>query len=202
MGDRIPYTTRADYFSLMTSEVSQKFIDDFTEAEKLCNENNLHASLEKYMALLKQQPNHVFVLNNIGLVYEKLGDFENSIAYYKKCNDLKPDQAVLIHNLANAYIQAEKWEDALPLLENIIHTDFQNESNTEKLALCLFNTRTKEETRDFIDSVIARYPENQTLNRLLGRSLLYLDCHSEGLKYLRKGSGFIELNSEGVRYLN
>ena len=186
----------------MSSEVSQKFIDGFSEAEKLCNENNLHASLEKYMALLKQQPNHIFVLNNIGLVYEKLGDLENSIAYYKKCNDLKPDQPVLIHNLANAYTQAEKWKDALPLLEKIINTDFQNENNSEKYALSLFNAKSKEDAKNFINTVISKYPENQVLNRLLGRSLLYLDRHVEGLKALQKGSGFIELSPEGVRYLN
>ena len=186
----------------MNSEVTQKFIDEFSEAEKLCNENKLHASLEKYMVLLKQQPNHIFVLNNIGLVYEKLGDFENSIAFYKKCNDLKPNQPVLIHNLANAYTQAERWEDAMPLLQKIIDTDIQNENNAEKYALCLFNTKTKEETKNFITSTISKYPENQVLNRLLGRALLYLDCHSEGLKYLQKGSGFIEFDSEGVRYLN
>ena len=186
----------------MNSEVSQKFIDDFSQAEKLCNENQLDASLEKYMALLKQQPDHIFVLNNIGLVYEKLGDFENSIAYYKKCNDLKPNQAVLIHNLANVYTQAERWEDALPLLKKIVDTDFQHENNSEKYALCLFNTKSKEETKNFINAVISKYPNNQVLNRLLGRSLLYLDRHIEGLKCLQKGTGFIEFSSEGVEYLN
>ena len=186
----------------MNSEVSQKFIDEFSEAEKLCNENQLDASLEIYMALLKQQPNHIFVLNNIGLVYEKLGDYENSIAYYKKCNDLQPNQPVIIHNLANAYTQAERWEEARPLLKKIVSMDFQHENNTEKYALCLFNTKSKQETKDFINAAIEKYPENQLLNRLLGRSLLYLGHHVEGLECLQKGTGFIEFSSEGVKFLN
>jgi len=186
----------------MNEKVSQKFIENFCEAEKLCNENKLDESLTKYKALLREQPNHIFVLNNIGLVYEKLGDYNKSIEFYKKCNELKPNQIVLIHNLANAYTQAERWSDAYPLLKKIIDTDFHHENNTEKYALCLFNTRSKEETRNFLSTEISQYPENRVLNRILGRALLYLDCHLEGLKYLQKGSGFIELNADGVKYLN
>ncbi len=186
----------------MNKQVSQKFIDEFSAAEKLCNENKLNESLEKYQSLLEQQPDHIFVLNNIGLVYEKLGDFDKSIEFYKKCNELKPNQAVLIHNLANVYVQAERWADAYPLLKQIIDTDFQNENNSEKYALCLFNTKSKQETKNFISSAIKKYPKNPLLNRLLGRSLLYLNAHAEGLEYLRNGSGFIELGSEGVKYLN
>lgn len=186
----------------MHKKVSQKFIDDFSEAEKLCNENKLNESLKKYEALLREQPDHIIVLNNIGLVYEKLGNFNKSIEFYKKCNELKPDQVVLIHNLANAYTQAERWADAYPLFKQIINTDFHNENNTEKYALCLFNTRSKEETKNFLSSAISKYPENKVLNRILGRALLYLGQHIEGLKYLQKGSGFIELNADGVKYLN
>ncbi len=186
----------------MNKELSQKLIDDFSEAERLCNENKLNESLEIYKALLKVLPNHISVLNNTGLVYEKLGDFNKSIDLYIKCNELAPDQVILINNLANAYTRMDRWEDAYPLLKKIIDLDYENESNSEKYALCLFNIKSKGETKSFIGSAIAKYPENRLLNRLLGRSLLELNSHIEGLKYLRKGSGFIQFDPDGVKYLN
>ena len=186
----------------MNKEIDQIFIDDFSEAEILYKQNKFKESLEKYKSLLKIQPDHISVLNNIGLVYEKLNDFNKSIDFYKKCNEIKPNQVILIHNLANAYTQLERWADALPLLKSIIDIDFENENNSEKYALGLFNIKSKEETKCFISAVIAKYPDNELLNRLLGKSLLHLNLHSEGLKYLQKGSGFIELNADGVKYLN
>lgn len=185
----------------MNQKIDQQFISRFTEAEKLSRESKFAESLEIYHSLLNLHPNHVGVLNNIGLVHEKLGDHHKSVEFYKRCYELMPDQVVLIHNLANACTRLGKWAEALPLLEKIIDTDFDNESNSEKYALCLFNIKSKQETRDFISDALSRYPNNRRLNRLLGRSLLHMNSHVDGLKYLQKGSGIIEFDSDGVHYL-
>ena len=88
------------------------------------------------------------------------------------------------------------------ILLKIKDVDFENEGNTEKYALCLFNTGSSRETKQFIDSVMDKYPDNQLLNRLLGRLLIHLNDHVEGLRYLQKGAGMIEFDQAGVRYLN
>jgi len=186
----------------MSEQIDQNFIDTFAEAEQLYKDGNYDESLEKYKTLLQDHPNHISVLNNIGLVYERLDDFEKSIEFYEKCNNLIPNQVIFIHNLANAYTRLEKWVEATPLLEKIIDIDFEREKNAEKYALCLFNTKSKEETKNFTSSAIDKFPDNRLLNRLLGRSLLYLNAHRDGLKYLQKGSGFIEFDADGVNYLN
>ena len=186
----------------MTKATTQKFVDDFTEAENLCNNNKLQESLEKYNALLEQNPNHVSVLNNMGLVNEKLGNFSKAIDFYKKCYTLMPDRVILIHNLANAYIRLEKWADAMPLLKKIVEVDFEREKNAERYALCLFNASTKKETQEFIQRVVTMYPKNALLNRLLGKTLLHLNLHIDGLRYLQKGAGVIEFNADGMKVLN
>ena len=186
----------------MNNDLSKKFIDDFSHAERLCNDNKLSESLEIYQALLLDQPDHISVLNNIGLVYEKMGNFKKGIEYYKKCNDIQPGQVILINNLANVYVRAGQWEKAISLLEKIINVDYAKEKNSERYALCLFNVKSKEETRNFINNAITNYPDNHLLNRVLGRSLLYLNSHVEGLRYLQKGAGVIEFSTHGVKYLN
>lgn len=182
--------------------MDQTFIDNFSEAEKLFKNNKLEESLKKYKALLKEQPEHIPVLNNIGLVYEKLHDFGKAVEFYKRCNDLVPGHVILTSNLANAYTRLERWAEAIPLLEKIVDAEFENEKNTEKYALCLFNIKPWEDTKNFLTSAVSKYPDNQLLNRLLGKSLLHLNCHIDGLKHLQRGSGFIEFDNDGIKYLN
>ncbi len=179
----------------------QSFVDRFHEAERLCNENRLDESLRQYQALLAEQPGQLAVLNNIGLVYEKLGNYEQSVEYYRRCHEKHPEQVIFANNLANSLSRLGRWNDALPLLEKLVQTDFDHEKNAEKYALCLFNARSSAETRSFIESVLSRYPGNARLKRLLGRSLLALDRHAEGLHHLQQGAGVIEFDDTGVSYL-
>ncbi|MBX2867352.1 MAG: tetratricopeptide repeat protein [Acidiferrobacterales bacterium] len=180
----------------------QKFIERFSQAEKLCNAGKLSESLEIYQTLLSEQPDHVSVLNNMGLVNEKRLKFEEAIDFYRRCNALMPNQPVLVNNLANAYTRLDRWSEALPLLQKIINVDFDNEKNSEKYALCLLNLKSKEETREFVASAIRKYPKNKLLNRVLGKTLLHLNSHQDGLKYLQRGAGLIEFTANGVEYLN
>ena len=89
----------------------------------------------------------------------------------------------------------------MPLLKKIIDIGLDHEGNCEKYALCLFNTKAFKETKDFITSIHLKYPKNDLLNRLLGRSLLNLNLHEEGLKYLQSSHGFIQLTPNGIKYL-
>ncbi len=179
---------------------TQSFVDRFHEAERLFRQNQLQESLTRYQALLGEQPDHVAVLNNIGLVHERLGDYGQSAEYYGRCHEIDPAQVIFLHNLANSLSRLGRWADALPLLGKLVQTDFDHEKNAEKYALCLFNAGSKDDTKEFILSVIPRYPDNDRLNRLLGRSLLALDQHAEGLRYLQRGAGVIEFNAMGVSY--
>ena len=49
--------------------------------------------------------------------------------------------------------------------------------------------------------IISKYPRNRVLNNLLGQSLLALNFHKEGLSYIRKGAGFLQLDENGVNLL-
>ena len=142
------------------------------------------------------------MLNNIGLAYEKLGNFGQAAEYYDRCMQQQPGQVVFKNNLANAYCRLENWALAQPLLKQLVQGDFDHEQNCEKYALCLFHGAGGQAASGFIESVIDRYPENQRLHRLLGRSLMSLDRHVDGLKHLQKGSGVIEFNLSGINYLH
>ena len=183
-------------------EIDKIFLDNFTQAENLYKENKLLESLKKYQKLYNQNPKHISVLNNIGLIHEQLEDYKEAIRFYERCNKLLPNEIILISNLANVYCKTERYLDALPLLKKIIHSDYQNETNCEKFALCLFETQNKEETKKFLETAISKFPKNNLLNGLFGKTLLHLNLHRDGLKHLQQCTGIIEFNDNGVKYLS
>ena len=178
------------------------FIDNFSAAQKLYEENKFLESLVAYQKLHNQNPKHISVLNNIGLIYEKLNNYKEAIRFYERCNQIHSNEVILIHNLANVYFKVGRYVDALPLLKKIINSNYQNEYNSEKLSVCLFETQTKTETKKFIEYAISKFPKNTLLNGLLGKTLLHLNLHKDGLKYLQKSTGLIEFNNNGVKYLS
>ena len=65
----------------------------------------------------------------------------------------------------------------------------------------MFKINKKTEVKDFILKIISKFPKNRVLNNLLGQSLLALNFHKEGLSYIRKGAGFLQLDENGVNLL-
>lgn len=186
----------------MSDVVIKRFIKDFKKAEKLFTDYNFQESLNQYEKLNEKFPNNVSVINNIALNYEKLDNLEKSLELYLKCLKMQPNEISLIHNVANTFYKLNKYDQALPYIDKLLKKNERHELNSEKYAICLHNCKLKNESKEFIMSVIKRYPENKILNTMLGKSLLNLDSHKDGLKYIQKGSGFIQLNTQGVSYLS
>ena len=70
-----------------------------------------------------------------------------------------------------------------------------------KKYLNILNLYKKSFTKDFVLKIVSKYSKNRTLNNLLGQSLLALNFHKEGLSYIRKGAGFLQLDENGVNLL-
>ena len=184
----------------MSKDTEQFFIDSFTRAGALYKEKKFLESLTLYKELLSIKPNQINILNNIGLNYEKLRRYDEALSCYEKCYHIHPNE-VTINNLTNIYCKLERYIDALPLLKKIINSNYQNEVNHEKYAICLFNTSNRKDTKNFLEIAIIKFPNNNALNELLGKTLLSLNFHKDGVKYLQKGTGLIEFNNKGINYL-
>ena len=185
----------------MIKNTEQFFIDNFTKASALYKEKKFLESLTLYKELLSIKPNQINLLNNIGLNYEKLKQYDEALNYYERCDQINPNEVIIINNLTNIYCKLERYIDALPLLKKVIDSNYQNESNHEKLATCLFNIDNRKNTKNFIELALITFPNNNILNELLGKTLLSLNFHKDAIKYLQKGSGLIEFNNKGINYL-
>ena len=183
------------------NETNPQLIKDFTEAEKLSNEKKYEESIKKYETILKKYPNFVPVINNIGLAYEYLGLLDKSIYYYKLCCDKLPKEKTFLNNLGNIYYKQKDYLKAIKIFEQSYNIDNYQEKMIEKLANSLVLANFKKQAGLFLRDVLKIFPNNTFLNTLMGNNLLALNCYKEGLDFLKKGTGFVELNNDSVKII-
>ena len=198
-------------------------LQDFIQAEKFfeklifLNKNsenlytlgNIQKKLKKFYdaissfeEAIKLNQNFSEAYNNLGSTQKSLGQYENAIYNIKKSISLKKDNLEAWYNLASLYFLLENYIDASYCYKNILNIKSKHEEICQNLAISLFKIGKKKELKDFVLTIISKYPSNRTLNNLLGQSLLSLNSHKEGLSYIKKGAGFVQLSESGIELLN
>ena len=180
------------------NQLNPQLIKDFSDAEKLSNEKKYEESIKKYETILEKYPNFIPAINNIGLAYEYLGLLDKSVYYYKLCCDKSPKEKLFSNNLGNIYYKQKNYLQAIKMFEVSYNIDNEQELITEKLANSLAQANFRKEAEVFLRRALKTFPNNSFLNTLMGNNLLALSCYKEGLDFLRKGTGFIELNNDSV----
>jgi len=103
--------------------------------------------------LIKQNPNN-FILNQvIGLAYYSINNFDLSIEYLKKANEIKPSDMVCKNNLANSYKSSGNFKEAEKIYKEILNKTPNNPIILSNLALI------KKKIEDF-SSVVDLYKES------------------------------------------
>jgi tetratricopeptide (TPR) repeat protein len=166
--------------------------------KKLKKFDNAITSFEEAITL---NANFTEAYNNLGSAQKSLNKYEEAIINYKKAISLKKNNLEAHYNLASLYFLLENYVDAIDHYKNIINLEARNEEICERYTICLFKTGKKNEVKDFVLKIVSKYPKNRTLNNLLGQSLLALNSHKEGLSYIKKGAGFLQLDENGVNLL-
>jgi tetratricopeptide (TPR) repeat protein len=177
-------------------------------AENLYILGNIQKKLKKFdnaiisfEDAIKLNPNFTEAYNNLGSTQKSLNKYEEAIINYKKAISLKKNNLEAFYNLASLFFLLENYIEAIDYYKNIINLEARHEEICEKYTICLFKTGKKNEIKDFVLKIISKYPKNRTLNNLLGQSLLALNSHKEGLSYIKKGAGFLQLDENGVNLL-
>ncbi len=183
------------------NETNPQLIKDFSASEKLFNEKKYQESIKKYQIILKKYPNVIGAINNIGLAYEYLGLFDKSIYYYKLSCDKAPKEKTFLNNLGNIYYKQKDYLKAIKLFEQSYNIDNTQEIMIEKLANSLVQVNSRKEAELFLRDILKKFPNNSFLNTLRGNNLIILGNLKEGLDFIKKGSGFIELNNDTVKII-
>ena len=107
---------KKDFFqAYMNLANTLKELSKFEESEKIIDE------------LLASEPNNLFFIDTKTDLLTQKGDYKSAIALLLKQQKIKPTSSVVNTNLANVYIENDQTEKAIPLLEDLIFLDKQDQ---------------------------------------------------------------------------
>lgn len=66
-----------------------------------------------------QNPNRMYIINNLGILYAATGQFEKAIECFERAVQQYPDRLECFNNLAGCYIETGRFDEAVALLEQI-----------------------------------------------------------------------------------
>ena len=98
----------------------------YGKALSLFRLDEFKASSDIINKLLLKDPENLFYLDTKTDLLLEAGKYDEAITMLKQQQELKPTSQVLNLNLANAYLEANKPENSIPLLQESIYLDKQN----------------------------------------------------------------------------
>lgn len=84
----------------------------FAAATRQHEQGDLEGAIKGYQSVLKQFPNSVDVMSNLGAAFAGLGRYEDAIAQYKRALSIVGDNPTIRFNLALAYYKAALFAEA------------------------------------------------------------------------------------------
>ncbi len=80
--------------------VEENWLDvQYNEAVRLMNAGQMREAQKAFFAILGKKPDHVEVLNNMGVISASLGNKKEAVAYFKKVLELKPGYSKAYNNM-------------------------------------------------------------------------------------------------------
>ena len=88
--------------------------------------------------LIRYFPDDAELYYNLGIVYEKLKDFQKAEAAYKKALAISP-QEDFYYNLGEVLVELKEWDEAIECFRKVLQTDLKDGNCYFNLGVCYFN---------------------------------------------------------------
>ena len=178
--------------------MNKDIVKKFELAEKLLTEKKYDESIANFKEILKIESNLVPAIYNLGLCYEFSNQLDMAELNYNKCHSIKPGEIRFINNLAVIYLKQKKFQQALPLLKKSLEINENQQIIVYYTFMCLTDLNKREDAVKFGNEKLKTFSDDSELNKLHGKNLMSLNKHKEGLKFLKKATGFIELEGNNT----
>ena len=106
--------------------------------------------------LLKYFPNDAELYYNLGIVYEKLKDFNSAKDAYQKAIEISP-QEDFYYNLGDVLVELKDWDSAINAFNKVLETDKKDGNCYFNLGICYFNKNEKNLALDAFQKAVALY---------------------------------------------
>ncbi len=124
-------------------------------------------ALNIFLSLLHRNNNNVELFEKIAFCYEKMGDFQNALNYYKKAELIETQRLWIIKKIAFCSKFLNRWDEALSyykLAEDKNPEDMKVQAN---IGQCLIHLEQYEEALQYYFKVEVMAPENHKIRRPL-----------------------------------
>lgn len=108
----------------------------FDHAVQALTAGDYGAAEQGFEAVLKQQPNHVGAIGNLGILYARTSRVDKAIAEYQRALRLSPNDEPILLNLGIVYLKEELHSRALPYFQRVLAVDPQNQQARQLQDVC------------------------------------------------------------------
>lgn len=98
-----------------------------------CTSDQLHRKEALYRKAIELNPEHAEAWNNLGDVYENLGDYVKAVEAYGKAKDLKPDMAEPYFGIGDVYWKQGSYEKAIEAYQSGLERNPKDELSKQRL---------------------------------------------------------------------
>ncbi len=134
---------------------------------------------------------------DLGTAYNKSGDKEKAIEYYKKALEVEPsfspaksDIATCMNNLAAEHIKNKSWEKSIELCKQALEWDpncWEAQKNIESASLCLakekYDSGSIDEAIAYYKAVLEINPNNIDAHNGLGNALYKKELYDDAINH-------------------
>jgi Flp pilus assembly protein TadD len=112
----------------------------FDHAVRALSAGDYGAAEQGFQAVLRQQPNNVGAIGNLGILYARTNRTDQAIAEYQRALRLSPNDEAILLNLGIVYLKEELHGRALPYFERVLAIDPHNQQARRLRDVCLLYT--------------------------------------------------------------
>tara|TARA_Y100001958_G_scaffold54779_1_gene36844 strand:+ start:683 stop:2407 length:1725 start_codon:yes stop_codon:yes gene_type:complete len=174
------YNQAIDLYKIVeTMNFSEKKILFNNLAKCFLATENINEAKNYYSKALELDENDKFIINNLLILYLRIGDKYKIEQFYKKAENIDKDYIEFKLNSSDYLLSKEKIKEAIELLESIID-DTKNFVAYTKLAKIFSMIGDYKKAKEIIDEAISIYPNSKDLKFTKGMYHLTLGEFEKG----------------------
>lgn len=147
----------------------------FDRAARALAASDYAAAENGFQAVLREEPQNVAALSNLGVIYSRTARSDQAIAVYTKALQWSPDDKAVLLNLGLVYLRQESHAKALPLFARVTALDPRHAQARQLLALCRAYTGQLDLAIRDLEAMRSATPGDENVLFLLG--FTYLKTH-------------------------
>jgi tetratricopeptide (TPR) repeat protein len=116
-----------------------------------------------WTATLRESPEDPHSWNNMGDVYSRHGELQQSLDSFTEATKLDSNYADAYHNIGNTYIQMKDYDAAIPFFQKAVSLNPNLWQSYQDLAGIAVEKGNNSQALDYIEKALKIDPTNQTL---------------------------------------